>query len=117
MEIKLGTSKTPDRYERNLVRNHLDSIFETLMKTNSLGRATKSLLLLLFTFFLIHLGWYFAVMGTDLHLLFHWRHALSTGPDYAPSIIMWGTIFSFLVLWLIIGVIVLIRKGPLSRRN
>jgi hypothetical protein len=54
------------------------------------------------SFLAIHMVWYFAIMGNDLKYLFVWRHALSTAPDYAPSMIMWATILSSVTVWLVV---------------
>jgi 4-amino-4-deoxy-L-arabinose transferase-like glycosyltransferase len=73
-------------------------------------KPAKILLLMAGSFLAIHLAWYFAIMRNDLKYLFVWRHALSIGPDYAPSMIMWATILSFIAVWLVVLAIALFMK-------
>ncbi|HWY41184.1 MAG TPA: hypothetical protein VNX27_10355 [Chthoniobacterales bacterium] len=68
------------------------------MKFN-LPKAAKILLLLVVSFFATHVVCYFVVMRDDLKYFLVFKHALRSGPDYAPSIIVGLTIMSFVVLW------------------
>ena len=81
-----------------------------IINRHSLGRGDLSVttktvrvaFLLPVSLLVVYLGWYFAVMRGDLEYLFVLKHALTSGPHYAPSIIVGGTIWSFIILWLIV---------------
>ena len=79
----------------------------------NLPKAAKILLLLVVSFFATYIVCYFVVMRDGLKYFFVFKHALRSGPDYAPSIIVGLTIISFVVLW----VVILAMIGILKRRR
>jgi threonine/homoserine/homoserine lactone efflux protein len=70
-----------------------------------INRVTKILFLLPLTLVATYIACYFIVMREDLKYFFVFRHALNSGPDYAPSIIVGLTIICFVALWLIVFVV------------
>ena len=67
-------------------------------------RASTVLVLLPLTLVVMYFACYFAVMHRDFQYLFVFKHALSSGPDYAPSIIVGLTIIAFTIIWLLSGI-------------
>jgi hypothetical protein len=67
-------------------------------------RAVTALVPLPLTLVVMYCACYFAVMRGDLQYLFVFKHALSSGPDYAPSIIVGLTIITFLIIWFLSGI-------------
>jgi hypothetical protein len=82
----------------------------TLRKTLIVGAMVPGSL------FLLYIEWYFIAMRDDLKYFFVFKHALNSGPDYAPSIIVGLSIMSFVALWLIV-VIVTTSAWAVKRRG
>jgi hypothetical protein len=67
---------------------------------NRFARVALAILAPLLSLVVLWRVWYYVVMGDDNTHLANWSHALSSAPDYPPTIVMILTITSFVGLWL-----------------
>jgi zinc transporter ZupT len=89
----------------------------TQMRTEVRRKALIVGVLCATSFLVLYVACYFIVMHDNLKYFFVFKHALNSGPDYAPSIIVGLSILCFIGLWLIIALTLVIVWMVKRRRG